>query len=111
MGRLEGKVALITGSGRGIGRGIALRFAAEGARLGILDLDQESCQAVMAEIEGLGGQAIALPASVTNDDEVIEAVHKLTDTFGSISILVNNAAVIPAGCMKHRRRILTSVSA
>jgi NAD(P)-dependent dehydrogenase (short-subunit alcohol dehydrogenase family) len=97
VGCLEGKVALITGSGRGIGRGIALRFAAEGARLGILDLDQESCQAVMAEIEALGGQAIALPASVTNEEEVTEAVHKLTDTFGPISILVNNAAVMPAG--------------
>ncbi|NJN92841.1 MAG: SDR family oxidoreductase [Anaerolineales bacterium] len=97
MGRLDGKIALVTGSGRGIGRGIALRFAAEGARVGILDLGQASCQEVAAEIKASRGQAIALPANIASEEQVAEAVDKLTGTFGPISVLVNNAAVMPTG--------------
>ncbi|MGQ9910233.1 MAG: SDR family NAD(P)-dependent oxidoreductase [Candidatus Flexifilum sp.] len=97
MKRLEGKVALISGAGGGIGRGIALRFAAEGARVGVLDLHPAMCEAVVAEIEAAGGQALALPADVSDEAQVDAAVAALTDAFGTITVLVNNAAVMPGG--------------
>ena len=95
--RLDGKVALVTGAARGIGRGIALRFAEEGAKVGVLDLDQDACQAVVAEIEAHGGQAITLQADIRHEAQVNEAVRTLYDAFGSCHVLMNNAAVMPAG--------------
>lgn len=97
MARLANKVALVTGAARGIGRGIALRFAREGAQVGVLDLDRDACQTVVDEIEQAGGQAIALGANVTNEAQVNTAVQTLRDQFGPITVLVNNAAVMPAG--------------
>jgi NAD(P)-dependent dehydrogenase (short-subunit alcohol dehydrogenase family) len=97
MGRLDDKVALITGSGGGIGRGIALKFAREGAKVGVLDLRPEACQAVVAEITTAGGQALTLPANVTVEESVLEAVSRFSNAFGPISVLVNNAAVMPGG--------------
>jgi NAD(P)-dependent dehydrogenase (short-subunit alcohol dehydrogenase family) len=70
MGILEGKVSLITGAGNGIGRGIALRFAREGSRIGVLDIKSADCNQVVREIENEGGTALALPVNVTNSDEV-----------------------------------------
>lgn len=97
MDRLKGKVALVTGAGRGIGRGVALKFAAEGACVGVLDLDEAAAQSVVAAIAAMGGQAVALPASVADEDDVERAVARLRNTFGLIDVLVNNAAVMPAG--------------
>ncbi len=97
MGRLDRKIALITGSGGGIGQGIALKFAREGASIGVLDVRPEACQAVVDEISAAGGQAIALPASVTDEAAVANAVNRLSQAFGPISVLVNNAAVMPTG--------------
>ncbi len=97
MDRLRNKVALVTGAARGIGRGIALKFAQEGARVGVLDLDEAACQMVVDEIEAGGGTAIALGADVAVVDEVAEAVTKVRSTFGPINVLVNNAAVMPTG--------------
>lgn len=97
MGRLRNKTALVTGAARGIGRGIALKFASEGARLGVLDLDEAACQEVVAEIHAAGGHAVALPTNVAKEEEVERAVARLRDTFGLISVLVNNAAVMPSG--------------
>jgi len=95
--RLEGKVALVTGAARGIGRGIALRFAEEGAKVGILDLQEEACQAVVDEISETGGQALAIPADISDPTQVTTAVNTLQDRFGTITVLMNNAAVMPAG--------------
>ena len=97
MGRLQGKVCLITGAGNGIGRGMAFRFAREGAAVGVLDIQPAACQQVVEEIESADGRAIALPANVTRADEVSAAVNRLVDRFGIPTVLVHNAAVMPTG--------------
>jgi NAD(P)-dependent dehydrogenase (short-subunit alcohol dehydrogenase family) len=95
--RLEGKVALVTGAAAGIGRGIAIRFAQEGAAVGVLDLNETSCRAVVSEIEAAGGRALPLNCNVADEAQVGAAVARLTEAFGPITVLVNNAAVMPSG--------------
>lgn len=97
MSRLQGKVALLTGAARGIGRGIATRFAKEGAKVGVVDLDEAACQRVVDEIAAAGGEALALGADITDEDQVEKAVSRLRQRFGVITVLVNNAAVMPTG--------------
>ncbi|MCA1730136.1 MAG: SDR family oxidoreductase [Actinobacteria bacterium] len=99
MPLLEGKVSLVTGASNGIGRGIALRFAEEGAAVGVLDLDGASCERVADEIVQRGGRAVALVADVSNAGEVGSAVRTLTDTFGTPAVLVHNAAIMPPGTL------------
>ncbi|MCA9837951.1 MAG: SDR family oxidoreductase [Trueperaceae bacterium] len=99
MAQLKDKVALITGAASGIGRGIAIRFAQEGAKVGVLDLKLEPCQKVVDEINQAGGEAVALEADIAKEAPVAEAVQKLNDHFGTISILVNNAAIMPTGAV------------
>lgn len=95
--RLAGKVALITGAARGIGRGIALRFAQEGAQVGVLDLNEAEAQEVVDEIRQMGCDALALGANVADEAQVERAVTRLKDHFGPCTVLVNNAAVMPSG--------------
>lgn len=95
--RLDSKVALVTGAARGIGRGIALKFAEAGAKVGIVDLHEADCQAVVDEITSSGGQAVALAADIREEAQVNTAVAKLHETFGVCTVLMNNAAVMPAG--------------
>ena len=97
MKRLTNKTAIVTGSAGGIGRGIATKFAAEGARVGVLDLTQEASQSVVDEIREAGGQAVALGADISQEASVEAAVQRMRDTFGPINVLVNNAAVMPSG--------------
>lgn len=97
--RLNGKVALVTGAARGIGRGIAHRFAEEGASVGIMDLDAEACQVVVDEITEAGGQALEVHADISDPTQVTQAVGKLQKQFGTITVLMNNAAVMPAGAI------------
>lgn len=97
MGRLENKVALVTGAAGGIGRGIAIRFAEEGAKVGVLDLHEEASQLVVDEIRAAGAEAVALGADVGDEEQVAAAVDKLRQKFGAVTVLVNNAAVMPAG--------------
>lgn len=87
-GRLAGKIALVTGAGGGFGEGIARLFAAEGAKVGVLDLRAEAAERVAAEI---GANAVALAADVTSGPQMEAAVTKLTATFGAPNVLVNNA--------------------
>jgi 3-oxoacyl-[acyl-carrier protein] reductase len=90
--RLKDKVAIITGSARGMGRVFALRFAKEGAKLTICDI--LDCKPVADEIKAAGGEALALKIDVTNEKETAEMAKKTFERFGRIDILVNNAAVI-----------------
>jgi 3-oxoacyl-[acyl-carrier protein] reductase len=89
--RLAGKVALVSGSGRGIGRAIALKLAAEGARVVVNDLDEAPAQEVMQEIEHAGGQAVVCAGNVTAADFGERFVKTAVDHFGGLDIIVNNA--------------------
>jgi 3-oxoacyl-[acyl-carrier protein] reductase len=90
--RLEGKVAIITGSARGMGRVFALRFAKEGAKVTVCDI--LDVKPVAEEIKAAGGEVLALKIDVTNEKETAEMARKTFERFGRIDILVNNAAVI-----------------
>ena len=90
--RLKNKVAIITGSARGLGKGFALRFAKEGAKLVICDV--LDCEPVAKEIEAIGGEVLALKTDVTSEKNTAEMAKKTVDRFGRIDILVNNAAVV-----------------
>ena len=94
MGALEGKVAVVTGAGRGIGRGEALLLAAEGAAVVVNDLDSDPLEQVVKEIESRGGQAVAHSADVANWDEARALIARAVDTFGDLHVLVNNAGFL-----------------
>ncbi len=97
---LDGKVALITGASRGIGRAIALRLAGEGAKIAInFAGSKEKAEAVKTEIEKLGSQAILVQANVSDAAEVDEMVKKVLEAFGKIDILVNNAGITRDGIL------------
>jgi 3-oxoacyl-[acyl-carrier protein] reductase len=89
--KLEGKVALVSGSGRGIGREIALKLASEGARLVVNDLDAAPAQQTVADIVAAGGQAVACVGSVIDADFGERFVKQALDSFGGLDIIVNNA--------------------
>ncbi len=90
-GRLEGKVAVITGAGRGLGRAIALRFAREGARVVIAEIDAGNGAAVAREI---GAGAIAVQCDVSSSADVARTFAAANEAFGPVDVLVNNAAVV-----------------
>jgi len=91
--RLNGKVALITGAGSGIGRATALRFAHEGANVCVGDLNEESAAETVRLIEGQSGKALAVRLNVTIAQEVEAAVQATVDHFGALHILHNNAGI------------------
>jgi NAD(P)-dependent dehydrogenase (short-subunit alcohol dehydrogenase family) len=90
------KVALVTGGGRGIGRGISLVMARNGADVAVVDLNLQDAQGVAAEIAALGRSAIAVEADVADQASVDSMVNTVVERFGRIDILVNNAGVIAA---------------
>jgi len=96
MGKLAGRVALVTGSGRNIGRAIALAFAHEGANVVVnAKANREEAEAVKKEAEALGVQSIVTLGDVADKSQVDAMVHQALDAFGRIDFLVNNAAIRP----------------
>ena len=91
MGVLDGKTAIVTGGGRGIGRGIALALAREGANLAIADIEEATARAVAEEIRLIGGDAMARHCDIRSSDQANSFVAATVDRFGGIDILVNNA--------------------
>lgn len=93
--RLQDKVAVVTGAARGIGRAIAVRFAAEGARIAIFDLREAEAQDAVRQIEAAGGEVIFLSTDVSNGEQVAAAVDAVIGRWGHIDILVNDAGICP----------------
>ena len=102
MGSLDGRVAIITGAGRGLGREHALLFAAEGARVVVNDLG-DAAEAVVEEVRAAGGEALASNHDITDWDGAGDLVRSAVEAFGRLDVLVNNAGIL-------RDRMLVSMS-
>jgi NAD(P)-dependent dehydrogenase (short-subunit alcohol dehydrogenase family) len=94
--RLQDKVTIITGAGGGMGRTAARMFAAEGARVVCVDVTEEMAESVATDVRNAGGQATAIAADVTKDDDARRMVDHAVATFGRIDALYNNAGIMPA---------------
>ncbi len=94
---LEGKTAIVTGGGNGIGKGCCLMLSNSGANIIVADLKTEDAQKVADEIKQKGGKAIAVSCNVTKDEDLSNLVKRTIDEFGSINILVNNVGGGGAG--------------
>ena len=90
---LKGKVAIITGAGRGIGRAFALKFAEEGAKLLLPDISLERAEDAAKEIKSKGGEAVAMKADISDENETKKIADKVMQQYGKVDILINNAAV------------------
>jgi 3-oxoacyl-[acyl-carrier protein] reductase len=93
MGQLDGKVAIVTGAARGIGRGIAEAFAREGAAVAVADRDQAGAEALAESFGSAGGRAAAIGVDVSKPDEVERMVARTKEELGGLHILVNNAGI------------------
>ncbi len=93
MGRLEGKVAVITGAGRGIGRATAVRFAQEGAAVVVNDVDPDPAEETAAAIKEAGGEVLVSTDNTTSLEQARQMMTKAAEAFGKIDILINNAGI------------------
>ena len=104
MTSLAGKVAIVTGSGNGIGRATALGLAAAGAKVGVSDVIVEDGLRTVQEIKDAGGEAIFVEVDIANEAQVKELVATTIATFGGLHILVNNAGIGGLGARTHEVR-------
>jgi 3-oxoacyl-[acyl-carrier protein] reductase len=105
-GRLRGKVALVTGAGPGLGGAIALAMAREGARLVVCDIDAEALAVTAARLDGLGTEHLALRCDVSDRAAVDAMFAQAAERFGTVDVLVNNAARVPNSPAEEARRNL-----
>jgi NAD(P)-dependent dehydrogenase (short-subunit alcohol dehydrogenase family) len=94
MGRLENKVAIVTGGAGGIGRATVLAFAREGARVVVVDLRADAAEAVAAEVRAAEGEAIAIGADVSKEVDIQAVVEGAIEAFGTVDVVFNNAGII-----------------
>ena len=87
------RIAIVTGAARGIGAGTALRLAADGMAVAVLDLNEADCAATVKEIENAGGKALAVGADVSKTDQANAAVERIAAELGAPTVLVNNAGI------------------
>ncbi len=92
---LQNKTAIVTGAGQGIGLAIAKKLASEGCNVVISELNPETCQKAVKEIESLGVKCLGVSGNVSKHDDVIDMLNKTISSFGKIDILVNNAGIYP----------------
>jgi NAD(P)-dependent dehydrogenase (short-subunit alcohol dehydrogenase family) len=92
--RLENKSAIVTGGAGGIGRATSLAFAAEGARVAVVDLQADAAAAVVEEIRAAGGEAIAISADVSSESEIERVIAQTLEAFGGVDVVFNNAGII-----------------
>jgi 3-oxoacyl-[acyl-carrier protein] reductase len=92
--KLKGKVALITGGGRGLGRAIAIEMAREGARIVVVARTQKEIEQTVSEIEATGGKAFAVPCDISSEEAVDAMISQIAPQVSALDILVNNAAII-----------------
>jgi len=92
--RLMGKVSIITGAGQGIGRATAVKFAVEGARVAVCDINLEACKETVKEIEAAGGEAASCRIDVTDKETIARMVEGVMAKWGRIDTLVNNAGIV-----------------
>lgn len=96
MGLLPGRVCIVTGAGQGLGRAVALELAAEGAKVALLEREPESLNSVAAEVRDAGGEGRPYELDVTDYDAYGRVVKDVNEAFGTIDVLVNNAAISPS---------------
>jgi 3-oxoacyl-[acyl-carrier protein] reductase len=92
--RFTGKVAVVTGAGQGIGEGVALRLAHEGAKVAVVDMNIDTAVAVVEKIKSAGGDAVAIKCDVSKSDEVSAMAEKVIAAFATVDVLINNAGLI-----------------
>jgi 3-oxoacyl-[acyl-carrier protein] reductase len=91
--RFKDRVVIITGAGSGIGLAAAKAFVAEGASVAINDLNKDSVDAAVAEIEGLGGRAIGIPGDVSSSEDITKGLQHVVDAWGRVDVLISNAGI------------------
>ncbi|HEY9545445.1 MAG TPA: SDR family NAD(P)-dependent oxidoreductase, partial [Solimonas sp.] len=99
MAKLQGKVALVTGAGQGVGQGIAFALAAAGAKIAVTGRTLAKLEATVAEIEKRGGTALAIECDVKNAASLQACVARTVSALGGLNILVNNAQEVPLGTL------------